>query len=113
DGRTALHYASCIDDDRNFYNMLVKAGASPLLPDFKGKNADFYQRFPDQINLQQIMKRSQRLNANYAINTANRIKSKSPSRRKERSLSPSYRLKRPSELNGMNGKSSAGTDGAP
>ncbi|CAG2183351.1 unnamed protein product, partial [Oppiella nova] len=32
---------------------------------------------------------------------------------KERSLSPSYRLKRPSELNGMNGKSSAGTDGAP
>ena len=118
----------------------------------KGKNADFYLRFPDQINLQQIMKRSQRLNANYAINTANRIKSKSSSRSesnllfiflflstqntfiqhtfpladalknvfritfwkiysfcfwwknfsgKERSLSPSYRMKRPSEVNGL------------
>ncbi|CAG2117937.1 unnamed protein product, partial [Medioppia subpectinata] len=53
------------------------------------------------------MKRSQRLNANYAINTANRIKSKSPSRRKERSLSPSHRVKRPSELNGLSGKSGA------
>ena len=47
----------------------------------KHKTPDFYLRFPDELNLSHIMKRSQRLNANHTINLANRIKSKSPSRR--------------------------------
>ncbi|XP_015786659.1 uncharacterized protein LOC107363890 isoform X2 [Tetranychus urticae] len=89
DGRTALHYAAGLDDERAIYNILVKHGASPNLPDYKGRSAEYYVRFPDQINIQQLMKRSQRLNANYAINTANRIKSKSPCRR--RGLSPEAR----------------------
>lgn len=54
---------------------------SPFFVLQKQKTADFYQRFPDELNLAHIMKRSQRLNANHAINLANRIKSKSPSRR--------------------------------
>lgn len=41
----------------------------------RGNGADFYLRFPEQISLQQIVKRSQRLNANYIYNTSNRIKS--------------------------------------
>ena len=34
DGRTALHYAAALDDDRAIYNILVKNEASPLLPDY-------------------------------------------------------------------------------
>ncbi|RWS09895.1 Tankyrase-1-like protein [Dinothrombium tinctorium] len=95
EGRTALHYAAVLQDDRLLYNILVKAGASPLLPDYKGKSAEFYLRFPDQFNIQQLMKRSQRLNANYAINTANRVKSKSPHRVAERGWSPNSRRSDP------------------
>ncbi|KAI1292899.1 Serine/threonine-protein phosphatase 6 regulatory ankyrin repeat subunit B [Halotydeus destructor] len=81
DGRTPLHYATALED-RTIYNVLVKAGASPIVLDSKGRSSEFYLRFPDQIDISRMMKRSQRLNANYAINTANRIKSKSPVRKR-------------------------------
>ncbi|RWS24236.1 Tankyrase-1-like protein, partial [Leptotrombidium deliense] len=93
EGRTPLHYAAVLDDDRLIFNHLVKAGASPLLPDYRGKSAEYYQRYPDQLNITQLIKRSQRLNANYAINTANRVKSKSPLRK--RGWSPNSRKSEP------------------
>ncbi|XP_074595598.1 uncharacterized protein LOC141850780 [Brevipalpus obovatus] len=83
DGRTALHYAAVLSDDKMLYNALVKNGASTSLMDYRGNTAEHYLRFSDEINLQQLMKRSHKLNANYAINTANRIKSRSPSRKRD------------------------------
>ncbi|XP_076360793.1 uncharacterized protein LOC143252483 isoform X2 [Tachypleus tridentatus] len=76
DGHTALHYASVLPDGKQMYNMLIGAGVNPGIPDGKGKPSEYYLQYPEQLNLTQLIKRSQRANANFIANTANRFLSK-------------------------------------
>ncbi|XP_054706765.1 poly [ADP-ribose] polymerase tankyrase-2-like [Uloborus diversus] len=83
DGRTPLHYAAALKDGHEAYNMLIALGANPLILDYRGKTAEYYLQFPEHLHLEQLIKQSQRANANYIANNANRIKLASPKRRLE------------------------------
>ncbi|XP_022254486.1 uncharacterized protein LOC106469361 [Limulus polyphemus] len=79
DGHTALHYAAVIPDEKQMYNMLVDAGVDTGIPDGKGKPAEYYLQYPEQFNLDQLIKRSQRVNATYVANNTNWFITKNPS----------------------------------
>ncbi|GIY37786.1 uncharacterized protein CEXT_604031 [Caerostris extrusa] len=64
------------------YNMLIAFSANPLVLDYKGKTAEYYLQFPEHLHLEQLMKQSQRANANYMANHANRIKAIASPKRK-------------------------------
>ncbi|XP_076319726.1 uncharacterized protein LOC143230311 isoform X2 [Tachypleus tridentatus] len=79
DGHTALHYAAVIPDEKQMYNMLVDAGVDTRIPDGKGKPAEYYLQYPEQFNRDQLIKRSQRVNATYVANNTNWFITKNPS----------------------------------
>ncbi|KAG8192459.1 hypothetical protein JTE90_017989 [Oedothorax gibbosus] len=80
EGRTALHYAAALKDNKNMYGILIEAGANKGIYDNKGKTADYYSQYPEHLNLEEVIKRCHKVNANYLANTASRIKGKSPVR---------------------------------
>lgn len=80
EGRTALHYAAALKDNKNMYGILIEAGLNKGLYDNKGKTADYYAQYPEHLNLEDVIKRCHKVNANYLANTASRIKGKSPVR---------------------------------
>ncbi|KFM80387.1 Inversin-B, partial [Stegodyphus mimosarum] len=80
EGRTALHYAAALKDNKNMYGILIEAGANKGIFDNKGKTADYYAQYPEHLNLEEVIKRCHKVNANYLANTASRIKGKSPVR---------------------------------
>ncbi|KAG8194826.1 hypothetical protein JTE90_017265 [Oedothorax gibbosus] len=82
DGRTPLHYAAALKDNHEIYNMLVAYSANPLILDYRGKTAEYYLQFPEHLHLEQMIKQSQRTNANYMANHTNRIKAVASPKRK-------------------------------
>ncbi|GFQ67824.1 tankyrase-1 [Trichonephila clavata] len=82
DGRTPLHYAAGLKDNHEIYNLLIAFSANPLVLDYKGKTAEYYLQFPEHLHLEQLLKQSQRANANYMANHANRIKAVASPKRK-------------------------------
>ncbi|CAL1290936.1 unnamed protein product [Larinioides sclopetarius] len=82
DGRTPLHYAAGLKDNHEMYNTLIAFSANPLVLDYKGKTAEYYLQFPEHLHMEQLLKQSQRANANYMANHANRIKAVASPKRK-------------------------------
>ncbi|GFY41039.1 tankyrase-1 [Trichonephila inaurata madagascariensis] len=82
DGRTPLHYAAGLKDNHEIYNLLIAFSANPLVLDYKGKTAEYYLQFHEHLHLEQLLKQSQRANANYMANHANRIKAVASPKRK-------------------------------
>ncbi|GBM02827.1 hypothetical protein AVEN_52010-1 [Araneus ventricosus] len=82
DGRTPLHYAAGLKDNHEMYNTLIAFSANPLVLDYKGKTAEYYLQFPEHLHMEQLLKQSQRSNANYMANHANRIKAVASPKRK-------------------------------
>ncbi|XP_015905859.2 uncharacterized protein [Parasteatoda tepidariorum] len=81
EGRTPLHYAAALRDNHEIYNLLVALSANPLALDYRGKTAEYYLQFPEHLHLEQMIKQSQRTNANYMANNASRLKAASPKRK--------------------------------
>ncbi|GIZ02872.1 ANK_REP_REGION domain-containing protein, partial [Caerostris extrusa] len=78
EGRTALHYASALKDNKNMYGILIEAGANKESTTMK--KLLIITQYPEHLNLEEVIKRCHKVNANYLANTASRIKGKSPVR---------------------------------
>ncbi|XP_035230763.1 LOW QUALITY PROTEIN: uncharacterized protein LOC118202692, partial [Stegodyphus dumicola] len=110
DGRTPLHYAAALKDNHELYNMLISLGANPLVLDYRGKTAEYYLQFPEHLHLEQMIKQSQRLNANYMANHANRMKAVSPKRKSPYPTRATLALDFNANIRSMNGELSDETE---
>ncbi|GFQ86589.1 uncharacterized protein TNCT_494191 [Trichonephila clavata] len=110
EGRTALHYAAALKDNKNMYGILLEAGANKGIYDNKGKTADYYSQYPEHLNLEEVIKRCHKVNANYLANTASRIKGKSPVRQTPPPSNGNLSSPRSEENNGSSKENSHSND---
>ncbi|XP_054709445.1 myb-like protein X [Uloborus diversus] len=72
--------------------------------------ADYYSQYPEHLNLEEVIKRCHKVNANYLANTANRIKGKSPVRQSPPPTNGTLSSPRSEDNNGSSKENSQSND---
>ncbi|PRD23717.1 UNVERIFIED_CONTAM: hypothetical protein NCL1_45648 [Trichonephila clavipes] len=81
-GATPLHKAVMYGHRDIVEYIAMNFPLSKDTKDLKGKTAEYYLQFSEHLHLEQLLKQSQRANANYMANHANRIKAVASPKRK-------------------------------